>query len=320
MISESPSEVSVVIPTYNRKGMVCRAIESVLGQTLRSSEIIVVDDGSTDGTEGALRAYGNKINYVYQRNEGVSAARNCGLKASRGQLVAFLDSDDVWLPRMLQVQVPALDRHPSAIAAAANCVIRTKSGDSDLFLVQGVKGKQEEILLGGVLGTVYQPVTSGILIRRSALESTGGFDVHVREYEDLDLWSRLSLVGDWVYCRERLWIHHREVLNEDNVSQKYSLRPVEAYRSIFQAHERLLGVKRRTLGDTIRLKNEIGNYRCLMGALTIDKGDSGGTGEVIRSMADWPSPRRLARAAAVMAGWRPGVIRQFSQRLRAERK
>jgi len=102
----------VVIPTYNRFPQVKHAIESVLSQTYRDFELWVVDDGSTDGTGEALRAYGDRITYVWQENNGVSAARNVGLRVSRGKYVAFLDSDDLWMPRKLEIQVRCMEENP----------------------------------------------------------------------------------------------------------------------------------------------------------------------------------------------------------------
>ena len=117
-VCEGPGEpglVSVLIPTYNRAYIVEEAIESVLAQTYRPIEIIVVDDGSKDGTREALERFGDRIRYIYQDNAGLAAARNTGLAAARGEFVAFEDSDDVWVPWKLQAQV-ALMRHAPEIA------------------------------------------------------------------------------------------------------------------------------------------------------------------------------------------------------------
>src|SRR5687768_16286416 len=116
MTSERPMQVSVVIPTFNRKNLVVRTIESVLAQTRAPLEVIVVDDGSTDSTSDALRKDGDRIVYVFQSNAGVSAARNRGMQKATGDAIAFVDSDDVWLPRMLEVLVAPLETSPAAVA------------------------------------------------------------------------------------------------------------------------------------------------------------------------------------------------------------
>ena len=110
--------VSVIIPTYNRRTYVQEAIDSVLAQTYPDYEIIVIDDGSTDGTDQVLHArYGDRIRYVWQENQGESAARNRGIALARGEYIALLDSDDLWLPDKLAKQIPFLDSHPGAVLA-----------------------------------------------------------------------------------------------------------------------------------------------------------------------------------------------------------
>jgi glycosyltransferase involved in cell wall biosynthesis len=100
-----PPRVSIVIPTYNRAWTLAEAIDSVLGQTFASFEIIVVDDGSTDGTARLLQRYGSAVRVLRQINQGVSAARNAGIRSARGELIALLDSDDLWRPEKLARQV-----------------------------------------------------------------------------------------------------------------------------------------------------------------------------------------------------------------------
>src|SRR5215212_11526906 len=97
--------VSVVIPTYNRRRLVVEAVESALAQTYRPLEILVVDDGSTDGTEAELHRFGSAVRYLKQPNQGAAAARNRGIRAATGELVAFLDSDDLWAPAKIEKQV-----------------------------------------------------------------------------------------------------------------------------------------------------------------------------------------------------------------------
>src|SRR5712675_1199611 len=96
--------VSVIIPTYNSGRLVVEAVESALAQTLAPAEILVVDDGSTDDTRDRLAKFGPPVSYIHQENQGVAAARNRGIRAATGDLVAFLDADDVWHPKKLERQ------------------------------------------------------------------------------------------------------------------------------------------------------------------------------------------------------------------------
>src|SRR5690348_8762870 len=103
---DTSASVSVIIPTYDRRELVARAIRTVLEQTVKVLEVIVVDDGSTDGTDRALASeFGESIRYVRQPNAGVSAARNAGLALARGRYLAFLDSDEVWMPDKVALQI-----------------------------------------------------------------------------------------------------------------------------------------------------------------------------------------------------------------------
>src|SRR5271156_236898 len=102
--------VSAIIPTYNRGYVVGKAIDSILNQTYDNIEIVVVDDGSTDNTQEKLKEYGDRIRVVYQKNSGPSAARNHGVRASRGEFIACLDSDDVWMPTKIERQVSLLQQ------------------------------------------------------------------------------------------------------------------------------------------------------------------------------------------------------------------
>ena len=110
----APPAVSVMIPVHNRRDPIARAVDSVLAQTFRDFELIVVDDGSDDGTGEVLAAYGDRLTVIRQERAGVSAARNRGVAASRGPLLAFLDSDDWWLPEKLAAQVEFFRTRPDA--------------------------------------------------------------------------------------------------------------------------------------------------------------------------------------------------------------
>src|SRR5258706_6591961 len=106
------SRISVIIPTFNSAALVTAAVDSVLAQTTPPTEILVVDDGSTDDTRQRLAPYAGRLRYLHQQSKGVAAARNLGLKQATGEFVAFLDADDIWHPRKLERQLTAMTANP----------------------------------------------------------------------------------------------------------------------------------------------------------------------------------------------------------------
>lgn len=232
---ESPAQpglVSVVIPTYNRADIISKAIESALAQTYDNVELVVVDDGSTDETRGVVEAYGPRVRYIRQENAGVSAARNRAMRHSRGEFVAFLDSDDAWKPWRIEAQVAALRRHPEAGLAWTDMTAidgRERVVDErHLRVMYAAHGKVDiekvmrqvdvlaalsasappalassavrigdlfnEILLGNLLHT------STVLVRRAWVERVGGFDPSfVRAGEDYEFYVRLCSVGPVIF-------------------------------------------------------------------------------------------------------------------------
>ena len=180
--------VSVIIPTYNRGWAIAEAIDSVLEQDFRDYELIVVDDGSTDNTSQILQSYGNDITVIYQSNQGVSAARNSGIAASAGQLIAFLDSDDLWLPRKLSQQVAFFKDHPDAMINQTQEQwirngVRVNPGDRHHKFSGMIFERSLELCL-------VSP--SAVMVRKSLFESVGLFDDHLPACEDYDLWLRVS--------------------------------------------------------------------------------------------------------------------------------
>jgi glycosyltransferase involved in cell wall biosynthesis len=186
----------VIIPTYQRRELVMRAAASVLRQTHRDFELIVVDDGSTDGTERALAPFAGGLRYHWQPNRGVSAARNAGIELARGSIVAFLDSDDRMLPDHLAVLTGALARHPTAVLAST-CPFHLFAGReraSDARLVD-FRGRLFESRVIGL------PMC--VAVRRDALFTVGGFDERMKAGEGGDLFLRLATVGAFAVVRRR---------------------------------------------------------------------------------------------------------------------
>ena len=207
--NNSPSEisgpnsplVSVIIPVFNGQETICRAIDSVLAQSYREHEIIVVDDGSTDSSISLLWNYGSKIRLVEQKHAGNSTARNQGLKLARGEYVAFLDADDFWVQEKLAIQVEILGRHPSVGLTFGNLEVVDKQGEKLGFTMvpshlRYAPSWQDLLLKGPVI------LASTVLARREIVRKVGGFDADLfisRGYEDRDLFLRLRELADFHY-------------------------------------------------------------------------------------------------------------------------
>jgi len=181
--------VSVIIPTFNRAIKTVRAISSVLYQRFTDHEIIVVDDGSTDPTNEALRQFKDRIHIaVHTTNRGVSAARNTGIAASTAPLVAFLDSDDYWLPEKLSVQTAFFDENPHAM------ICQTE----ETWIRNGKRVNPRNRHLKPS-GDVFEPSLelclvspSSVMLKRALLEEVGLFDEDLPACEDYDLWLRIA--------------------------------------------------------------------------------------------------------------------------------
>jgi glycosyltransferase involved in cell wall biosynthesis len=192
--------VSVIIPTHNRKAFVQEAVDSVLAQTYEDFELIVVDDGSTDGTGKVLKRYENRLLYLYQANQGVSAARNNGLALAQGEFIAFLDSDDLWLPKKLAIQVAFMDQHPQAQICYTD----------ELWIRRGkrVNPKKRHAKCSGEIYHHCLPLCiispSSALMRRGLFAQVGTFDPGLPVCEDYDLWLRVAARFPVFFIPQRL--------------------------------------------------------------------------------------------------------------------
>jgi glycosyltransferase involved in cell wall biosynthesis len=181
--------VSVVIPTYNSAAFLREAIQSVLGQTYDDFEIVVVDDGSTDNTESVVHSFGDQVCYMKQQNQGAGAARNHGIKRSRGKYVAFLDADDLWLPGKLGEQIAVLDQDPKLGLVYSDWAVMTEQGEAEPSYL-----RDQPAAGGYVFNELVQCgfiLTSGTIVRRSCLEDVGFFDETLSIAQDYDLWLRV---------------------------------------------------------------------------------------------------------------------------------
>jgi glycosyltransferase involved in cell wall biosynthesis len=183
--------VSVIIPTYNRAHMIGRALHSVLSQEFTDFEVIVVDDASTDDTEAVVRAIGDpRIRYIRERrNGGPNAARNRGMRAARGEFLAFLDSDDEWLPGKLEKQLARFAELPDSVGAVYTGVETIDDDGTVSHFVPEHRGRIHSSLLAR---NVLHGASQSIMIRRSVAQEAGEFDVRYPAIGDYDYWLRVS--------------------------------------------------------------------------------------------------------------------------------
>lgn len=196
-----PPKVSVIIPAYNSAWCVCKAIDSVLAQSFGDFEIIVVNDGSTDSTLEVLLKYGDAIRVINQRNGGMSNARNAGIQAARGEYLAFLDSDDWWLPGKLHKQVELLDTKPEIGFCSCSARVEDLTGRLlNLWECPCWDGPFVVHLFGN--GADVPGSCSAVLARRELVLKVGAFDEALRGAEDPDLWIRLAAVSEYACIPE----------------------------------------------------------------------------------------------------------------------
>ena len=217
MVAPMPASnsVSVVIPTYNRRVQVREAVESVLAQRGCEIEVLVVDDGSTDGTDDALADFQGRIRYAKVPHRGVSAARNAGAAVARGRWLAFLDSDDLWMRDKLRAQL--------AFHAAEPKVLLSQT--QEIWIRDGVRVNpcrhhakpSGDVFVPSLERCLISP--SAVMIRRDLFLDSGGFAEDLPVCEDYDLWLRLS-------CRQRVGLIDRDLVvkrggHPDQLSRQY---------------------------------------------------------------------------------------------------
>jgi glycosyltransferase involved in cell wall biosynthesis len=181
------SLISVIIPTYNYGHYVTQAVESALAQSYQPVEVIVVDDGSTDDTREKLAALGDKIRYIHQTNQGLSAARNTGIREARGEWLAFLDSDDAFHPRKVERQMAYVEQHPEVK------LLGTAMFSDEPIQWAEVKDDLPATPIS-LEAMAIKPrfAPSSVLAHRHCFEAAGLFDTELRSVEDREMWLRIG--------------------------------------------------------------------------------------------------------------------------------
>jgi glycosyltransferase involved in cell wall biosynthesis len=241
--------ISALIPTYNRRTHVLRAIQSVLAQTVPVDEIIVVDDGSTDGTAEAIRkCYGQAVSVFRQENAGVSAARNRAIREACGEWLAFLDSDDEWLPSKIERQFEALKALGSEFGLCfTNCIFDdgTETNYSVFqdakFVGQGAFGPFEEPAQH-LLGPTSPLRIQSTVVLKSLVDEIKGFDEGVSIMEDLDAFFRLTFKTEFCFVSDPLVRIDRSPGRPNALCELFTTRNDRKYEDLRRVHTRWLSM------------------------------------------------------------------------------
>lgn len=288
--------VSVVIPTYNRAHSIGAALDSILAQDPPADEVIVVDDGSTDNTLEVLAAYGDRIAVLRQDNAGAAAARNTGIRHATGDWVAFLDSDDLWLPgRLAALHRDLVGSNTEIVGHTGDLRLTGPGYDMEVFNQRGWKfpknrAERIEFPVAQAIAGIHPPVT---VLRREFVLEEGGFREHARIYEDAPLFCGLALKGPWLFTGDVLAEARRLESDASALSGIERDHPVEAARARLNYIQDLLS---KSLTPKLRSHAE----RSASGALLILAG-----AEAAESTG---SHRRTAIASArqhpsILKGW-----------------
>lgn len=217
----SVARVSVIIPAYNYANYLPEAIQSVLNQTFRDFELLIVDDGSTDNTSEVIQGFAHnpKVRHVYQENQGLAAARNTGIRNTHGELVAFLDADDEWLEQKLERQVEVMDSKPE-VGLVYTDIYFTDGQGKVLTDRQWARRRRQTVFEDLLFSNVITGSGSSSVVRRECFDKVGSFDESFRSLEDLDLWLRIARHYEFERVDERLTkIRHHESNMQVNVDR-----------------------------------------------------------------------------------------------------
>lgn len=245
-------EVSVVIPCFNAEATIVRALRSVVDQHFEELEIILVDDGSSDGTVAAAESLGlaNLVITANPGRKGASAARNRGIALAKGRYIAFLDADDAWLPGKLQSQIRALEANPEAVFVSARCRAVKEGSDQEGWLYDRLEPRSGKEVWRTLLAYNFIG-TPSVVVRREALDRAGPFDESLAVAEDQDLWIRLSMLGELEFIDRPLV---RVYLRAGSLSNENVLWRVDHEIAMVRRHVKALGnrisasERRRILG------------------------------------------------------------------------
>jgi glycosyltransferase involved in cell wall biosynthesis len=270
--------VSIILPVFNRDYCIKRAVDSILAQTFKDFEVVVVDDGSTDGSVEILKGYGDAIRLICQKNAGCGTARNVAIRAARGQWIAFLDSDDEWRPEKLECQMGLIEKYGAKVCYS-RCMAENGQPLPDLDDVTSTLKEPGVYHVADPVEFLSQarghPYLQSLVLEKSLFDAAGLFDQTLHTGDDTLWLFKLSFLTDCLYIDRPLTIIHRY---SDN-SLTYDLRPAaaekrynafvrtqaEMYWRLLQDRPKQAGLTRGRLAYSIACRAELacaaGQYR-----------------------------------------------------------
>lgn len=312
--SDAPA-ISVVIPAYKVAPFIDETLESVFAQTFTDYEVILVNDGSpdTEEFERAIQPYIDRTIYLKQENGGASVARNAGLQAARGEFVAFLDGDDVWLPNYLEEQMKFMQARGCDLACADAMFFGDSRDKAPTYMIAWMDDAPEagDFTFLELVDAKRSVITSGVVARRQPIVDVGLFDSELRRGQDFDLWLRLADAGNRLSfqrkallkyrCRadslsgDTISSHRRELLIFDKIEQSYALAPEQ----------------RTEVSRVIRRRRALLQFE--LGKLYAARGDFGHSRESFAE-ANRLKPGVKVSVALSLIRLAPGVLRAFCSR------
>ncbi len=301
-------KVSVIVPTYNYGRFIEGCLNSIFSQTFKDFEVIVVDDGSTDGTGEIIKSYPRPVRSIYQENRGLPAARNRAIEASQGEYLAFLDSDDLWLPEKLgeQVRIMDGDRELGIVFSDASAF------DGEKIIRESIL-EEESICTGHCFARLFMGnflVMPTVMIRKSCLRQTGLFDETLPVVADYDLWLRISAFFRIGFVDRPLAMYR---VHPSNMSKDFC-RLLEDEIRVVQKVIELYPEKVKKLGKKVNMR--LSSLYDQYGLEWVEKGEIGrATRCFLRAILEWPlSMRSFYYFMATLTGKRGfETLREFKR-------
>ena len=279
--------ISVVIPLYNKEKQIAHTLQSVFNQTFQNFEVVIVDDGSTDGSVSEVEKFSDlRIRLIHQKNAGVSAARNRGIEEAKGDLIAFLDADDEWKPEYLATQYHLSQKYPDCNVFACNYEFRNTEGKVTPTIIRKLPFTGEDGILSNyfeVASCSHPPICSiSIMVKKSAIQKIGGFPVGIKSGEDLLTWARLAVNGQIAYSKKVVAIYD---LGEGYVLTNLPPRRQDIGDPVGKELVKLLSV----YSEKMALKRYISHWHKMRASVAIRYGEKIETmKEVLRSLFYYP--------------------------------